>query len=675
MRRCEHVSYCPSFFPRKQKRFFKKARNNTTKRGQKGKGKDKTKDEGQGKIKSISPATPIDTVMNGTNNNASNNTRRRRATPSRRRATIMCGGEDISDILNGSQSVAPSRRTSILPGSFKRPRDFEEDFPPNVGEAAENDDVLEAIPTDPDSTGDTPIPVKMAREEAMFNAEEEELRLSVYKELEESLERKIKAQRAEAVRLKETNREEAMKALRKGKALREKLAMLIAAKNHPSKPYPPEYRRVKRKAKKLIRFPDIPDNKLQVTVNGVEGLSFQGKGVLNTYLYSQFRFSEGLPLITIRSPPVSGSSNPAYKYTTYIPIERRKCYEKYFERKKIVFSVYQKRPFFLPDVLLAKFDVPLAGLVRRAENEIICPLYQQGVKRSEQDSNASVTVRLQVPLVGDDVRFVDVEDIEIVGEIVVPKDNDEKVPDSTNDLSDVKRRLDSSEGGFNPEPNDENGKIDINSMENNDKMPLETESVFINENNAVETALPQQNELSFSENMNFESENIPANEPKAVESSAPQKNSLSSVSSDDGNLSLSSSASSKEEGSSQDNDVEALRKEARNVKRYNSTELSDMEIQRIDNEIKRLRGMNKEVPQELEIRRGLIENQSTILVVLVQNGRLTIEQYIQQLNEMLAADEALLEKLRKIPALKVEMNMTVSRIAALKREIQSGQEE
>lgn len=586
----------------------------------------------------------------------------------------MCGGEDISDILNGNQSVTPSRRVSILPGSLKRPRDFEEEMAANAGETAGNDDLLETIPTDTDSTGDTPIPVKIAREEAMFNAEEEDLRLSVYKEMEESLERKIKAQRAEALRLKNINRDEAIKTLGKAKALSEQLKALITAKNHPSKPYPPEYRRVKRKVKKLIQFPKIPDNKLQVTVKGVEGLSFQGKGVLNTYLYSQFRFSDGLPLITIRSPPVSGTSNPTYNYTTLIPIERRKCYEKYFERKKIVFSVYQKRSFFLPDVLLAKFDVPLAGLVRRAENEITCPLYQQAGKRSDQDANASVIVRLQVPLIGDDIRLVDVEDLEIVGEIFVPKDNDENTPDGNKDLSGVKRRLDSSEGGLSAEQNDENEKINTNPIENKEEMPLETESVFMNENKAVESALPQQNELSFSESMNFESEGVATNEVRSAESAVPVQDSLSSVGSDSGKLSLSSSTNSKDEGGSQNDTVETLRKEARNVKRYNSTELSDMEIHRIDNEIKRLKGMNKEVPQELEIRRGLIENQGTILVVLVQNGKLTIEQYLQQLNEMLAADEALLEKLRKIPALRAEMNMTISRIAALKREIQSGQE-
>lgn len=596
----------------------------------------------------MSLVTPMGATNNGGGNNNNNRARRGRATPSRRRATIICGGEDITDILNGGPSFTPSRRVSIAPGSFKRPREESVVGADNLLDDNCND-AAEPVITDSESTGGTPIPVKMAREEAMFNEEEEDLRLSVYKEMEISLTRKIKAQRDEAIRLKQVDKDGALEALRKGKALRDQLKMLIAAKNHPSKPYPPEYRRVKRTVKRLIKFPKIPENSLQVVVNSVDGLSLNGASILNTYVYSEFKFSDGLPQTIIRSPPVSGTSNPTYNYTTYIPIERKKSYIKFFERKKIVFCVYQKRPFFLPDVLLAKFDVPLAGLIRNAENEIICPLYQQKVKRSDQDATASVTVRLQVPLIGDDIRTVEVEDIEITGEIFVPKDddvknvgdNDEKNEDG--ESCNVKKRLDSFDddmGVKNDEQNNENALNSENVNDNNSNSNLGD-----NVNNDVvvdnETSETQETvQLSTSSELNG------FNETK------------------------------KEEGGKEEqaDNVETLRNEAIDIKRYNSAELSDMEIKRIDDEIKRFEVMNKEVPPELNIRRKLIENQSTILMVLVQKEKLTMEQYIKQLCDMVAADEALLEKLRLVPELKNEMDMTVSRIETLKKEIQSGQE-
>ena len=100
-----------------------------------------------------------------------------------------------------------------------------------------------------------------------------------------------------------------------------------------------------------------------------------------------------------------------------------------------------------------------------------------------------------------------------------------------------------------------------------------------------------------------------------------------------------------------------------------------MEIQRIDAEAKKLEALHKQVPSELKMRRSEIENQLTVLVVLVQNGRLTMEQYIKNLRAMVAADEALLEKLRSVPELKAEVAVTLSRINALKKEIQSGEEQ
>ena len=617
----------------------------------------------------MSSVTPINAAAAA----AAGNARRRMPPSSRRRATIICGGEDISDVINSSFAAAPSRRASILPGTLKRPRFSERDnnnnddnndntdinlnnnsLTLNVGNTCSSSSSNSEAKPASESSGGTPIPVKMAREEVRFSEEEEDLRISVYRELENSIRQKYNAQHAEVVRLKPVNKDEAFQALRRARAFFDQLKALIAMENHPSRPLPPEYRRVKRPVQRVVRFPDVPADSLQVTVNSVDGLTLQGNEVLDTYVYAEFRFAEGLPWAVLRSGQVRGTGNPAYKYTTFIPIERKKCFVKYFERRKITFSVFQKRPFFLPDALLAKFDVPLAGLVAKAENEIICPLYQLKAKRSGQDSAvAHVTVRLQVPLIGEDVRTVEEEDIEIIGEIMAPD------PPTGNAKPDSSEKTACDVATLLPAPSAVNTNVEDNKTEKEVVKLNEEMSVENNEDSATSSALTEPSVAAAATTTTV------TVEIASSSSSSSSSLSLNSSDYDDQNISVSASNSF----------TNALRNEARSVKRYNSCELAEIEIKRIDTEIKKLEALHKQVPSELRMRRNEVENQLTVLVVLVQNGKLTIEQYIKNLRAMMAADEALLEKLRSVPELRAEAAMTLSRINILKKEIQSGGEQ
>ena len=247
--------------------------------------------------------------------------------------------------------------------------------------------------------------------------EAEELRLSIYDDLINNLTVQIHAAKVNAVKLKATDKGKAVLFLRKARQLETQQELLQKARDDPSKPEPPEFRRERRVTKKEIAFPDIGPKVVRIRVESVRDLFPACGSACPTYLYLDCRFTDSAAPVTGASGTVSGTASPEYGHDFEVPIERTKLYAKYFERKKVPFTVYHKRPL-LKDVALARFEVPLAQMLNKAEAVIECPVVCGSSKRPAASTVAKVVLRMRTPLLGRDIVEIVEEDFVITSTVL-----------------------------------------------------------------------------------------------------------------------------------------------------------------------------------------------------------------------------------------------------------------
>lgn len=446
--------------------------------------------------------------------------------------------------------------------------------------------------------------------------EAEELRLSIYDDLINNLTIQIHAAKVNAVKSKATDKSKAVLFLRKARQLEAQQELLKRARDDPSRPEPPEFRREKRVTRKEINFPDINPKAVRIHVESISNLFPACGSACPTYLYLDFRFTDSSAPITANSGVVGGSSvtSPEYKHDFEVPIERTKLYAKYFERKKIPIAVYHKRPL-LKHVLLAKFEVPLAPLLNKAEAVLECPVTCGSAKKPTNGCVAKVTARIRVPLLGRDIVETVEEDFVITSPIFGEQQQQQQAaatsPATTPPPEASKPQQ--AQAPAKAAPKDE---------------PKDT---------------PQKQ-------VQAPAKVVPKDEPK----DAPQKQA--------------------EEGSGLSQEqMDALRDECYDIKRYFSCELCDWELARLQKELTALRAAKKPT-EEVEDRISAINLQSQSLVVMVQTGKLTMEGYLGNLNKLLDNEKVLFKKVLQAKMVP-EAKIVKARIAVLTAEIQSANEE
>ena len=452
--------------------------------------------------------------------------------------------------------------------------------------------------------------------------EAEDLRLSIYDDLLKSLVIQIHAAKVTAVRLKATDKEKAVLYLRKARQLEAQQEQLKRARDDPSKPEPPEFQRVKRVTRKEINFPDIPAKVVRVHVEAVQNLVPSGQSTFTTYLYCDFRFTESSAPITLTGPVVGGAASPAYKHDFDIPIERTKLYAKYFERKKIPICVYHKRPL-LKDVQVAHFEVPLAPMLHKAEAAVECPVVLGAAKKPSTTCTATVTLRMRTPLLGRDIVETEEEDLVITSPIFGAPE--QKTP------------AQQSQKAAAPQTPPEAAKKTVQQEAAKQKPKQKAE--------APAPAVQQQQQ---------QQQQQPKPAPATTSSTSPK-------------------VEGGGEGEVSQEEIEALRDECYDVKRYFSCELCEWEVARLQKELAALRAAKKPT-EDVTDRINVIESQSQTLVILVQTGKLTMEGYLENLNKLLNNDKALFKKLLQAKMLP-ETKIVKARIAVLTAEIQSSNEE
>lgn len=452
--------------------------------------------------------------------------------------------------------------------------------------------------------------------------EAEELRLSIYDDLINNLTIQIHAAKVNAVKLKSVDKGKAVLFLRKARQLETQQELLKKARDDPSKPEPPEFKREKRVTKKEINFPDIGPKVVRIRVESVSDLFPACGSACPTYLHLDFRFTDSSSPITGTSGTLGGTPSPEYKHDFEIPIERTKLYAKYFERKKIPFVIYHKRPL-LKDVPIARFEVPLAQMLNKAEVLMDCPVVCGSSKRPSASTVAKVVLRIRTPLLGRDIVETVEEDLIITSPIFgAPEPQSSPSPTATSPA---------------PAPQSEPQKAPQKQAQEPSPAPA-----------------PQSEPQKAPQKQ--------AQEPQPVAKAASTKPAAAGA-----------PQGGSEEGGLSQEEMDALRDECYDLKRYFSCELCDWEIARLQKEMAALRAAKKPT-EEVADRISAVEMQSQSLVIMVQTGKLTMEGYLENLNKLLNNEKALFKKVLQAKMV-AEAKIVKARIAVLTAEIQSANEE
>lgn len=495
--------------------------------------------------------------------------------------------------------------------------------------------------------------------------EAEELRLSIYDDLINNLTIQIHAAKVNAVKHKATDKSQAVLFLRKARQLESQQEQLKRARDDPSHPEPPEFRREKRVTRKEINFPDIGPKAVRIRVDSIQELFPACGSACPTYLRCDFRFTESSAPITGSSGVVScssgggGAGSPEYKHEFEIPIERTKLYAKYFERKKVTIGVYHKRPL-LKDVQVARFEVPLAALLNKAEMALDCPVYCGAAKRPSATTVAKVVERIRVPLLGRDIVETVEEDLVITSPIFGAPQPPQQAPSPTASVSPAA----SSTPTVSPAASASASAAPTTPAADAPAQPQKT------------AATP----AAKSDGGDDGDAAAAAVQPKKVAPAATQAKPAAAPAQTQAKqapaapaAAPAAAAQGQEGGALSQDQMDALKDECYDIKKYFSCELCDWEIARLQKEVAALRAAKKPT-DEVEDRISAIEMQSQSLIVLVQTGKLTMEGYLENLNRLLANEKVLLKKLIQAKMV-AEAKIVKARMAVLTAEIQSATEE
>ena len=436
--------------------------------------------------------------------------------------------------------------------------------------------------------------------------EEEEFRVSIYKELEDFFTKKEYDLKKKAVEAKQANdKDKALELFREAKKTKETVEALAAARTHPSKPMPPEFKRVKHRSETVVTNSDLDLKQMELTIVKLSNLMVPGYTNLSTYVYADHTIDERQPKIHFQSEVIANNFNPEFNFKTIIDIERTRSIGSLYDRKKIPVIIYHKRA--LKDMPIGKFDIPLNAVVNKAKAAFTCQILAGDMKHKMGKATATVMLRLNKPLVGDDVNVTETEEIVLTGPIFDPATAPVTTPS--------------------PQP----------------ASPAPAPA-------PVTTAAA-----------------APAPAPAAVAAPQPKPQQPQAKK-------VASKYNFPKGHAFTEDEKESLIDDTYKIEKYNSMELAEWETERVNKEIAMYKASKKPVPDDLVDRPKLLEDQSNMLVIRVQTGKLTIEGYLAHLEKMVVADNELLAVLT-MAGLAKEVGIVKERIKILQGEIASANEE
>ena len=198
----------------------------------------------------------------------------------------------------------------------------------------------------------------------------EELREKKFAQLEGVLVSQLDEMKKSALEANASNRKaEAMAIVNKRKSVLKDLELIRFARSVPGTPPPAFHIDIIEEVKEMVNE-DLSVHEIEVGVVKLEGLkppSVSDK-VLECYVQVECPFPDvNKPTMSL-TPTVNDSLDPIFKFAQRIRIERTKALARTFQKKKIVFTIYKPKTWFLGSArLLGKAEMKLGSLCEASE--------------------------------------------------------------------------------------------------------------------------------------------------------------------------------------------------------------------------------------------------------------------------------------------------------------------
>jgi hypothetical protein len=164
----------------------------------------------------------------------------------------------------------------------------------------------------------------------------------------------------------------------------------------------PVARREKLRIQREIRWPEIPVNAMEVTVEGCSGLTHPSLKSKDISSYVLWTVDVGGALQKDQTPIAYRNADPKFLHKTMVAFDRTNAGAKKWKYTKINFEVWHHRTLWR-HALIGKATLKLSHLVEKCDLKVELKL------KLEQKNTGSLRVacRLQYPIAGRDVRVVE----------------------------------------------------------------------------------------------------------------------------------------------------------------------------------------------------------------------------------------------------------------------------
>lgn len=514
----------------------------------------------------------------------------------------------------------------------------------------------------------------------------EELREKKFTQLESVIVSQLEEMKKAVLEANAANRKaEAMAIVTKRKSVLKDLELIRFARSVPGTPPPAFHIDTIEEIKDIVNE-DLSLHEVEIGVlklDGVKPPSVADK-VLECYVQVECPFPDpSKPTISITNT-VGDSLDPVFKFTQRIRIERNKALGRTFQKKRIVFSIYKPKSWFLGSArLLGKAELRLATLCDVSEvHEALDVLDAEGHKLI--GGKIHVFARLRTPLlkrqITKETHKVLVIDRHFIGETVSPalpvalspglapspSRPDERVNEMVSS-PDLTASTVASLHGVNPSadarstpssladstflPSHVVPPLDLIDFQS-DAKPLETTS--------ARTGGPSGD--PFSSPPNASPSPISTATSTAATNSVASSQAASNANKESAPTATQPATSS--EASSPDNF------DWNSAKWMISHSVLGWRKEALESEIAaaKAKKMPQEEVDELEAKKDDVEHKITILIVLVQSGQLSEEEYIRRVKVKIGEEEELAQRLASINR-REDVSLCKKRIQIMKEEI------
>eukprot|EP01112_Ceratiomyxa_fruticulosa_P021634 TRINITY_DN7680_c0_g5_i1.p1 TRINITY_DN7680_c0_g5~~TRINITY_DN7680_c0_g5_i1.p1 ORF type:complete len:803 (-),score=262.51 TRINITY_DN7680_c0_g5_i1:82-2490(-) len=451
--------------------------------------------------------------------------------------------------------------------------------------------------------------------------EVEELRQQTWDLIEKELNKRVLSLGQQALRAnRDGDKQAAFNALRLKKEVAKDLDALALLKSVPSlKLPPPSFHFEIQTTTNELTFPNLADHEMEVTIVSAHSLKPPANTVLNCYILCEVNYPESAPQ-KFQTAVVPGT-DPEYNFTKKVQIERKKSFQRFVEKKKVVVQVWHSR-FLLPDLLIGRGEGVIQPLVEKSE--VICnaPIFPEGVRKGSFGS-VEIRVRLRTPLLKKDIRTTEERALVLDSPIPLPGGEQTKAETKTETKTEAKTATKSDSKSESKGQKRHSSEI---------QKPTATTSTTTTTSTSQPTSPSSTTQIERPK----DSTQAAAKKPATQNSPPPPTTTTTTTTS-------ATTPSNKKEEEEEDDDEG----DPDNIDNVISNEVLEFLQNKVNNDIAQLTAKKQPVPDTLVDLKQAIEIKANMLVIQVQTGALTMEKYTEMLQKQIEEENLLAKKLLK----------------------------